>query len=232
MTFETDARRRETVTAFFESRNDAMAALDKLRHAGIPVDEARLHDGDDDLGEVDRDTRHKGFWERLGDLFLPTEDRGAYAEGLSRGGTLLSLPLRPQDRARAIDILDDEGTVDMDERQASWRSEGWGGPASSPAFGDAGLSTTGTAAGGDLGLTSPGQDAGLRSGISGIGAHSAGAPPASYARRDETLGRSRVRAYRYDEPEGEALRQSEIEIDDERDLAERGRTGTTGRSPL
>ena len=30
---------------------------------------------------------------------------------------------------RALDILDDEGTVDIEERAASWRSEGWTGTA-------------------------------------------------------------------------------------------------------
>ncbi len=29
--------------------------------------------------------------------------------------------------AQAADILDDHGTIDIDERQSSWRNEGWSG---------------------------------------------------------------------------------------------------------
>lgn len=215
MPSDTSPRGRETITAFFDSRSEAETALDRLRAHGIAVEEARIYEGQPALsaspGE-DRETRHKGFWETLGDLFLPTEDRGAYAEGLSRGGTLLSLPVRSADRSRILDILDDEGTIDLDARQESWRGEGWGGPATSPVFGDPSLTAPAL---GDTGQTAPAADATLRSGISGIGAHAAGAPPASFARRDESLGRRRARAYSWDEPVDSADPLG-IEIDDAR----------------
>jgi len=68
-----------------------------------------------------------GFWEALKDLFLPEEDRHTYAEGLRRGGYLVTVQSREANYARALDILDDEGTIDLDERAASWRSQGWTG---------------------------------------------------------------------------------------------------------
>jgi len=68
-----------------------------------------------------------GFWEALKDLFLPEEDRHTYAEGLRRGGYLVTVQTRDANYARALDILDDEGTIDLDERAASWRSQGWTG---------------------------------------------------------------------------------------------------------
>ena len=52
-----------------------------------------------------------GFWEALKDLFLPEEDRHTYAEGLRRGGYLVTVQTRDADYARALDILDDEGTI-------------------------------------------------------------------------------------------------------------------------
>ena len=58
---------------------------------------------------------------------MPEEDRYAYAEGLSRGGFLVSLDTTAANRDRILDILDDEGTVDMDAREESWRAEGWAG---------------------------------------------------------------------------------------------------------
>ena len=63
----------------------------------------------------------------LGDLFMPEEDRYAYAEGLSRGGFLVTVGTTAANRDRILDILDDEGTVDMDAREESWRAEGWTG---------------------------------------------------------------------------------------------------------
>ncbi|KQT73284.1 hypothetical protein ASG54_17050 [Aureimonas sp. Leaf460] len=230
MPSDTSRRGRETVTAFFETRSDAQAALDRLRHEGIAVEHAQIYDGAPDealAAATDRETRHKGFFEKLGDLFLPSEDRGTYAEGLSRGGTLLSLPVLPGDRSRVLDLLDDAGTVDLDEREDSWRAEGWGGPATSPVFGDASLAATG----GDADRTVATSDAGLRSGISGIGGHAAGAPPASFARRDDSLGRRRARSYRWDE---EPLDRTDVEIEDGRreDDADLRGTGTRGRSPL
>ena len=71
--------------------------------------------------------RQKGFFEALGDLFMPEEDRYAYAEGLSRGGFLVSLYTTVDNRDRILDILDDAGTIDMDAREESWRAEGWAG---------------------------------------------------------------------------------------------------------
>ena len=65
----------------------------------------------------------------MGDWFLPDEDRGTYAEGLRRGGYLISVEATDEQYERVIDILDDEGTIDIDERAellAGWRA----GPAS------------------------------------------------------------------------------------------------------
>ncbi len=71
--------------------------------------------------------RQKGFFEALADMFMPAEDRYAYAEGLSRGGFLVSLYTTVDNRDRILDILDDAGTIDMDAREESWRAEGWAG---------------------------------------------------------------------------------------------------------
>ena len=58
---------------------------------------------------------------------MPEEDRYAYAEGVRRGGTVVSVRTTDADYDRALEILDAEGAVNMDEREAAWRSEGWKG---------------------------------------------------------------------------------------------------------
>lgn len=121
---------RRMVTAFFDSRSDAEQAIERLSEAGVSRDSIRFMPGDErdpidnDAGTSAR-TEPRGFWDSLGDWFLPDEDRGAYAEGLSRGGYLLSVEATDAQYERVLDILDDEGTIDIDERANSWREEGW-----------------------------------------------------------------------------------------------------------
>lgn len=114
------------VTAFFDSRSDADAAIERIVAEGVSRNDIRVVDGRDDTTTADKH-EDKGFFEMLGDLFMPDEDRATYAEGLHRGGYLVSLTVMAHNRDRVLDILDDEGTVDMDAREQSWRSEGWTG---------------------------------------------------------------------------------------------------------
>jgi hypothetical protein len=230
MSSDTSPRGRETVTAFFESRAEAEMALDRLRQAGFAADDARIYEGRAAGPDAEREDRHKGFWETLGDLFLPHEDRGTYAEGLSRGGTLLSVPVRPDERSRVVDILDDDGTIDLDERQEVWRSEGWGGPPTSPSLGGPASSALRS---GETGLDASTPDVSLRSGISGIGAKPAGAPVAGVARRGEGSAGRRTRIYRFDEPADAAPGPSDTDRDEARLLEEGGgSTDIANRLPL
>jgi uncharacterized protein (TIGR02271 family) len=123
---------RRMVTAFFDSRSDAEDAIERLVEAGVSRDSIRFMPGDErdpldnDTGTSAR-TEPRGFWDSLGDWLLPDEDRSTYAEGLRRGGYLISVSATDEQYERVIDILDDEGTIDLDERAESWRSEGWSG---------------------------------------------------------------------------------------------------------
>src|SRR5271170_3541368 len=115
-----------TVTAFFDSRDAANKAIDGLAAAGISRDNMSVtsETGGAETAKADHD---KGFWESLKDLFMPEEDSYAYAEGLRRGGTVVSVRTTDADYDRALEILDAEGAVNLDEREAAWRSEGWKG---------------------------------------------------------------------------------------------------------
>lgn len=116
-----------TVTAFFDSREEAVRAVDRLSAIGLPEGTVTLTEGRSNELVTDT-TEDKGFFESLADFFFPHDDRSAYAEGLSRGGFLVTASRIPADLYdTAVDVLDDEGAVDIDERSASWRSEGWEG---------------------------------------------------------------------------------------------------------
>ena len=49
-------------------------------------------------------------------MFLPAEDHHSYAEGLRRGGFLLSANVEAELYDRALEIMETGGAVDMDER--------------------------------------------------------------------------------------------------------------------
>ncbi|MBB3409765.1 hypothetical protein FHT87_003684 [Rhizobium sp. BK316] len=116
---------RSTLTAFFDSRHDAESAIDRLKNLGITT--VRMmpgYEADSDKAGVAGDDRG-GFWSKLGDWLFPDEDRSVYAEGLRRGGFLISVEVDDATYGIAHDILDDEGSIDMDERADLWRAEGW-----------------------------------------------------------------------------------------------------------
>lgn len=116
-----------SVTALFDDRASAESAVERLRTGGVPDDSIRITAGSDATADASsRGDESKGFFESLGDFFFPPEDRTAYAEGLSRGGYLVTVTgLGVTETEAALDILEDEGAVNVDEREAAWRAEGW-----------------------------------------------------------------------------------------------------------
>ncbi len=80
-------------------------------------------------GSTSYDARRdeKGFWESLGDFFFPDEDRYTYAEAMNRGDVMVTATVDDQFADMAEDILEADGTVNIDERESSWRNEGWTG---------------------------------------------------------------------------------------------------------
>lgn len=120
-----------SVSAFFDTREHAETARRDLIAAGIPESAISITAGGS--GETSGSTsaapayHEEGFWESLKELFMPEEDRYSYAEGLRRGGFLVSVRTDTADHERVVDILDRDGAVDLDERESSWRTEGWTG---------------------------------------------------------------------------------------------------------
>ena len=118
-----------SVTAFFDDEEAADKARDDLIQAGVPRSEIRV--AGSAAPEAAPQHPH-GFWESLIEFFMPDEDRHLYAEGLRRGGFALSVSTDSAAYDHVIEILDRDGAVDMEERSAGWRDEGWSGtPASS-----------------------------------------------------------------------------------------------------
>jgi len=122
------ASRETTVSALFDSRAEADRAIERLRSGGVPDGSIQLTAGTEEPALTQGRTEERGFFEALSDFFFPDDDRQVYAEGLTRGGYLVTVTgLGQPEYDAALDILDDEGAVDIDEREAAWRAEGWRG---------------------------------------------------------------------------------------------------------
>jgi len=61
------------------------------------------------------------------DLGIPEETAHYYAEGVRRGGTLVTVRTNDADTDRAHDLMDRYNPVNIEERAAAWRQEGWKG---------------------------------------------------------------------------------------------------------
>jgi hypothetical protein len=184
-----DTVTNHTVTAFFRDKSDAEEATRKLASAGIAEGDIRLVPGreSDSVAAADVDNG-KGFWEALGDFFFPADDREVYAEGLRRGGYLVTVSVSDAQHETAVDILDDEGTVDVDEWSDSWRAEGWA--PSNPGF-DRNRSAADPAI---AQAASTSEDAFKTE-------RRARRAEEMIGRRDTDLSGTRVRSYLYDKPE-------------------------------
>ena len=68
-----------------------------------------------------------GLTGSLVDVGVSEEDAHAYAEGVRRGGTLVTVKADESMTHQVTDILDRDGTIDMDDRAQQWRGEGWSG---------------------------------------------------------------------------------------------------------
>ena len=147
MTDSTGTYDDRTLTALFDSREKAEAAQRRLLDLGLSDASLRLTGGDDYVGRKDYQ-EDRGFWDSLHDFFFPSEDSAVYAEGLRRGGYLLTVRGVPTDQHdEVIDILDDDGSVDLDERASSWSAEGWSGASSAAPEPGTGAAAAGAMAG-------------------------------------------------------------------------------------
>jgi hypothetical protein len=193
------------LTAFFDSRAQAESAVSRLEDAGVPVARIRLmpgYEADEKSAGVMSDDR-SGFFDALADFFFPDEDRAVYAEGLRRGGFLVQVNDIDDALYETIhDILDDEGSIDMDERADLWSSEDRHQGASNTGF--AGPAYDGKASE-DLAVS--------ESELEGPSATSDNARPV--AARDTTHGSATVRAYTFADrdsaPSNNGNRQSQVQ---------------------
>ena len=151
-----------TVTALYDSRSEAEEARTRLTSSRIDADRVRIIDkssagsssatsGNQQQQLGDRQGSHSsgghggGFFSSFKDMFLPDEDSHAYSEGINRGGYMLCAQVDDNEVDEAVRILEQTNSVDFDQRQDQWRSEGWQGyTGKTPGYESGGLGTSGS----------------------------------------------------------------------------------------
>ena len=216
-----DEAMSQTITALYDDQAQAQTAMSKLVAAGFSQSSIRLTPGSSttttrsSTGSYDHTRDEGGFWAGLKDLFMPEEDRYAYTEGLSRGGTLLTATVEDSRVPAAMDILEENGSVDLDEREASWRKEGWSGYEGA----------TGSSAVGAVGSTAGATAARAEGATEAVAAHGAAQTGTDYipvveerlnvGKRMVDSGRVRVRSYAVEEAVSEnvTLHDETVQVD-------------------
>lgn len=68
-----------------------------------------------------------GILGALVDMGIPEDTAGLYAEGIRRGGTLVTLRSSDEMTQKAVDILNRHHPIDINQRATQWRESGWTG---------------------------------------------------------------------------------------------------------
>lgn len=125
---------------------------------------------------------------------LSETEAHTYAEGVRRGGSLVTVRADDAQAARVTDILDDHGRIDLDERTQNWRSQGWTGTA-----GTGNIDTPVTGATREIGSTGIGAAASSTTGVPYTDGTTDGRRPFDDASVHGIAGASREGALRGDE---------------------------------
>jgi uncharacterized protein (TIGR02271 family) len=168
----------KTVTCLYQDEQKASEIVSRLEQAGISRGDISFYSTPSDnlIDDLEEDG-------------VPRSDAHAYAEGVRRGGSLVAVECDEDEVDRVVGILDDEGVLDLDEQQTTWRSEGWQGYDASGSGSTAGLGSVTAAVASDLAGTS-----GTSRTRTGAGSDLTGSPDATRARSDRTdvTGRDEV----------------------------------------
>ena len=164
----TSTLQKHTITAFYESRDYADSAANKLRASGVSASDITVspENARDEYGSygddrtADAAPKKGGFWASLEDMFGGTDDHHTYAEGVRRGHVLLTAHVTDAQLDKSVGIVEEHGSNDLDEHEETWRSEGWtGGSAMGSGMGagtGGGMAATGVAGVGAAGLAMAG----------------------------------------------------------------------------
>jgi uncharacterized protein (TIGR02271 family) len=217
-----------TLTALFDTRADAEAGRQRLLDAHLDADHVRIHDKSS-IGEAGYSSHSEpGMWASIKNAFLPDEDRHIYEEGVRRGGFLLTADIdehQPDEAVRALDHAS-VNSIDIDQRSAQWRSEGWTPPVAGAALAGsaAGAATSGIAAS-SLGSQGIGEDLRATANVGDTQRIQLVEEQLVVGKREVERGGVRVRSYVTEQPVQEQIRLRSERVSVQRTPVDRPVTG-------
>jgi uncharacterized protein (TIGR02271 family) len=124
----------KTLVALYDTCTDAERVVQELLKDGFTRSDVHLaldhtEGCETPHAAVEGDSAYEGdnFFDPLVDLGVPHEEAHAYAEGVRRGGALVVVESSEDRAERGMEILRHLHPVNLPERTAQWRQEGWTG---------------------------------------------------------------------------------------------------------
>ncbi|HEU4626681.1 MAG TPA: YsnF/AvaK domain-containing protein [Steroidobacteraceae bacterium] len=109
----------------FDSRAAAQRARERLDRMGIARECVTIADRDSAERTVESGDGRGGFWSHVKSMFMPNEDRATIDESLRRGDSVVIATISEAQHDLVMVALEEEGAVDLDERETQWRASGW-----------------------------------------------------------------------------------------------------------
>jgi hypothetical protein len=116
----TSSGQTHQLIAMYETFEAAGRARDQLLAAGLGQTEIEIRAADPGRTDPGYGPADDGFWEAIR-LFLVPGDEGDYSEAVRRGHAMLIVRPKPDQRQRALDVLERSEAVDFDAQLAEWR---------------------------------------------------------------------------------------------------------------
>jgi uncharacterized protein (TIGR02271 family) len=124
----------KTLVALYDTCTDAEHVVQELLKDGFTRSDVHLaldhtEGCETQHAAVEGDSAYEGdtFFDTLVDLGVPHEEAHGYAEGVRRGGALVVVESSDDRAERGMEILRRLHPVNLHERTAQWRQEGWTG---------------------------------------------------------------------------------------------------------
>ncbi|WP_372491026.1 YsnF/AvaK domain-containing protein [Falsiroseomonas oryziterrae] len=119
---------QRTITALFDSRAEAERAAAALQGLNVRATDVHVQDASSAgaVGSMNQDDDRLNT-STIGSMWMPEEDRATYHEGIRRGGAMVVAQVDEDGVDLAMDAMEAAGAVDLDQREAEWRSLGWTG---------------------------------------------------------------------------------------------------------
>jgi len=124
----------KTLVALYDTLTDAERVVQELIDDGFARSDVHLaldytKSRTVHTSSIERDSAYEGanLIDTLTDLGVPYDDAHSYMEGVRRGGALVVVESSDDQAERGMEILRRLHPVDIHERTAQWRQEGWTG---------------------------------------------------------------------------------------------------------